>query len=82
MSSVTIRDLLITASGRGIAVFLTSHALAMIPSLATEVAMIRGGRIVLNAVAAELERPIEELYFDLVETPQQEDLPWLRSAQS
>jgi energy-coupling factor transporter ATP-binding protein EcfA2 len=43
VSSVTIRDLLIAVAGRGIAVFLTSHALAMIPQLATEVMMIRGG---------------------------------------
>jgi ABC-2 type transport system ATP-binding protein len=82
VSSVTIRDLLIHISRRGIAVFLTSHALAMIPQLATEVMMIRGGQIVFHAAAGELERPLEELYFDLVETPQQEDLPWLRSAQS
>jgi ABC-2 type transport system ATP-binding protein len=82
VSSVTIRDLLIAVSRRGIAVFLTSHALAMIPQLATEVMMIRGGRIVFHAAAAEMERPLDELYFDLVETPPQEDLPWLRSAQS
>jgi ABC-2 type transport system ATP-binding protein len=82
VSSVTIRDLLIAVSGRGIAVFLTSHALAMIPQLATQVMMIRGGRIVFHAAAAELDRPLEELYFDLVETPPQEDLPWLRCAQS
>ena len=81
-SSVTIRDLLLAVSGRGIAVFLTSHALAMIPQLATEVMLIRGGRIVFHSAAAELARPLEELYFDLVETPPQEDLPWLGSALS
>jgi hypothetical protein len=37
---------------------------------------------VLHAATADLERPLEALYFDLVETPPQEDLPWLRSAQS
>ena len=82
VSSVTIRDLLIAVSVRGIAVFLTSHALAMIPQLATEIMMIRDGRIVFHSAAADLERPLDELYFDLVETPQQEDLPWLHSAQS
>jgi ABC-2 type transport system ATP-binding protein len=82
VSSVTIRDLLISISRRGIAVFLTSHALAMIPQLATEVMMIRGGRIVFHSAAAALARPLDEIYFDLVESPQQEDLPWLRSAQS
>jgi len=82
VSSVTIRDLLISVAGRGITVFLTSHALAMIPQVATDVMMIRGGRIVFHSAAADLERPLEELYFDLVETPQPEDLPWLRWAQS
>ncbi len=82
VSSVTIRDLLISVSGRGIAVFLTSPALAMIPQLATDVMMIRGGRLVFHSAAAELERPLEELYFDLVEAPQQEDLPWLGFAPS
>jgi len=81
-SSVTIRDLLLAVSGRGIAVFLTSHALAMIPQLATEVMLIRGGRIVFHSAAADLERPLEELYFDLIETPPQEDLPWLGYAPS
>ncbi len=82
VSSVTIRDLLISVAGRGIGVFLTSHALAMIPQLATEVMIIRGGHIVFHEARTELDRPLEELYFDLAETPQQEDLPWLRSAQS
>jgi len=82
VSSVTIRDLLRTVASRGIAVFLTSHALAMIPQLADEVMMIRGGRIVYHAMAAELERPLDELYFDLVEAPKQEDLPWLRFSPS
>ena len=44
--------------------------------------MIRGGRIVFHSAAAELQRPLDELYFDLVETPPKEDLPWLRSALS
>ncbi|MGO4884373.1 MAG: ABC transporter ATP-binding protein [Bryobacteraceae bacterium] len=82
VSSVTIRDLLRTIAGRGIAVFLTSHALAMIPQLADDVMMIRGGRIVFHSLAAELDRPLDELYFDLVEAPKQEDLPWLRFSPS
>ncbi len=77
VSAVTIRDLLRAVAGRGITVFLTSHALAMAGQLATDVKMIRGGRIVFSAAAAEMTRPLEELYFDLVEAPVQEDLPWL-----
>jgi ABC-2 type transport system ATP-binding protein len=82
VSSVTIRDILLTAAGRGITVFLTSHALSMIGQLATEVMLIRGGRIVFSSAMTALERPLDELYFDLVETPKQEDLPWLRSSPS
>ncbi len=82
VSAVTIRDLLLTISKRGIGIFLTSHALEMIAQLASEVMMMRGGKIVFHQAAAELERPLDEIYFDLVETPQQEDVPWLRSAQS
>jgi len=82
VSSVTIRDLLLTAANHGIAVFLTSHDLSMIGQLAGEIKMIRGGRIVFSSAASELERPLEELYFDLVERPPQEDLPWLRSSPS
>ncbi|HVN03410.1 MAG TPA: ABC transporter ATP-binding protein [Bryobacteraceae bacterium] len=82
VSSVTIRDLLLTAASHGIAVFLTSHDLSMIGQLAGEIKMIRGGRIVFSSAASELERPLEELYFDLVERPPQEDLPWLRSSPS
>ena len=82
VSAVTIRDLLMAVSSRGITVFLTSHALSMIDQLATDIVLIRSGRVVLNAAVRELSRPLEELYFDLVETPQPEDLPWLRSSPS
>ncbi|MGA2134163.1 MAG: ABC transporter ATP-binding protein [Bryobacteraceae bacterium] len=78
-SAVTIRDLLVKASERGITVFITSHALAMISQIATRVILIRGGRVVYNSAAEEMTQPLEDLYFDLVETPPQEDLPWLRS---
>ena len=81
-SAVTIRDLLVTAAGRGISVFITSHALAMIGQLATHVMLIRAGRIVFNSPAARIAQPLEEIYFDLVETPPQEDLPWLRCSPS
>ena len=82
VSSATIRDLLTAVARRGIVIFLTSHALAMIGQLATEVAVIRGGRIVFRSAAADLGRRLEEVYLDLVETPPWEDLPWLRSPPS
>jgi len=82
VSSVTIRDLLIAAARRGVAVFLTSHALEMAEELATDVSLIRAGRIVYSSAVAALARPLKELYFEHVETPPQEDLPWLRCSPS
>ena len=82
VSSKTIRDLLITISGRGITIFFTTHILSIVDQLATEIMMIRGGRIVWSSPTSELSAPLEELYFDTIETPEQEDLPWLRSLQS
>jgi ABC-2 type transport system ATP-binding protein len=82
VSSKTIRDLLTTISGRGITVFLTSHTLSIVDQLATDVMMIRAGRIVWSSATRDISRPLEELYFDLVETPPHQDLPWLRSSRS
>ncbi|MGI8745396.1 MAG: ABC transporter ATP-binding protein [Bryobacteraceae bacterium] len=78
VSSKTIRDLLTTISGRGITIFFTSHILSVVDQLATEIMMIGGGRIVWSSPTREISRPLEELYFDLIETPEMEDLPWLR----
>ena len=78
VSSKTIRDLLTAVAGRGITVLLTSHALSTIDRLATQMMLIRGGRVVWSSAANEMPRPLEEMYFELVETPHTEDLPWLR----
>jgi ABC-2 type transport system ATP-binding protein len=77
MTSRTISELLSTIAGRGTTVFLTSHILSTIEKMATHFMVIRGGHIVWNAVAAELTRPLEEMYFDLIEYPPVEDLEWL-----
>ncbi len=75
----TIRELLTAIAQRGITVFLTSHMLAIVDKLATQVLMIRGGRIVWNSSAQAATRPLEDLYFELVEPSAMEDLAWLRS---
>ncbi|MFN7992637.1 MAG: ABC transporter ATP-binding protein [Bryobacteraceae bacterium] len=80
VSSKTIQDLLLSAAARGITVFLTSHVLSIVDQLATELFMIRGGRIVWNSTSAKLTRPLEEMYFELVEKPNVEDIPWLGCA--
>lgn len=77
VTSRTISELLTTLSARGTTVFLTSHILSTIERLATHFMVIRKGRIIWNATAAERTRPLEELYFDLIEYPPVEDLEWL-----
>jgi ABC-2 type transport system ATP-binding protein len=77
IASRTISELLTTLSGRGTTVFLTSHILSTIERMATHFIVIRHGRIIWNATAAERTRPLEELYFDLIEYPPVEDLEWL-----
>lgn len=79
VSAKTIRDLLTTISQRGITVFFTSHLLAIVEQLATEIMMIREGRIVWSSANQALDRSLEELYFDLVESAPIEELAWLRS---
>jgi ABC-2 type transport system ATP-binding protein len=75
-SSVMV-DILRRAASRGVTVFLTSHILPTAGRIADQFVIIRGGRIVLNSSAAELTRPLEELYFELAEAPVMADLEWL-----
>jgi ABC-2 type transport system ATP-binding protein len=81
-TSRTISELLARIAGRGTTVFLTSHILSTIERMATQFIVIRDGRIVWNAAASELTKPLEEMYFDLVEYPPVEDLEWLGSGLS
>jgi ABC-2 type transport system ATP-binding protein len=82
VSARTISELLTTIAGRGITVFLTSHMLSIVDRLATELMMIRAGQIVWRSSTQADSRPLEELYFELVEAAPQEDLAWLRSPRS
>jgi hypothetical protein len=50
--------------------------------LATQVVMIRKGKIVWNSPAGELPQSLEAHYFDLVESPVVEELEWLGSPPS
>jgi ABC-2 type transport system ATP-binding protein len=82
VSSKIIHDLLTSISQRGITIFLTSHILSIVDRLATRIMMIRAGRIVWTSALTGPSRLLEDIYFELVEAPPSEDLPWLRSAQS
>jgi ABC-2 type transport system ATP-binding protein len=77
VTSKTMRDLLVTAAGRGITVFLTSHILSVVERIANQFVMIRGGKMVWNSSSQDLPRSLEDLYFDLAEEPVTEDLDWL-----
>ena len=82
VTSKTIRDLLAGLSRRGVTVFLTSHILSIVERLATQIVMIRQGEIVWNSKPEDVPRSLEELYFDLVEAPPNEEMPWLGLHQS
>ncbi len=81
VSSRTIRDLLRTLAARGITVFFTSHTLSIVSEVANRIAMIRAGKVAWTYSNGDT-RPLEEIYFGLIDTPPLEDLPWLRSERS
>ncbi len=82
VTSKSIRDMIAMLAARGVTVFLTSHILPIVEKIATQVVMILDGRIVWNAPASQMAGRLEEFYFDLVDPPPPEDLPWLGLAHS
>ncbi|MGH9722811.1 MAG: ABC transporter ATP-binding protein [Bryobacteraceae bacterium] len=82
VTSKIMHELLVKAAGHGITIFLTSHILSAIERIAHQIVMIRGGKVVWNSAAGELRGSLEELYFELAESPVTEDLEWLGSARS
>ena len=82
VTSKVMRDLLLAVAKHGVTVFLTSHILSVVDQIATQVVMIRKGKIVWNSPPADLPQSLEQHYFDLVEAPVVEELKWLGPAQS
>src|SRR5262249_28443067 len=82
VTSKIMRDLLASAARHGITIFLTSHILSMVEQIATQLVMIRKGRIVWNSPISELPQELEQHYFDLVEAPVVGELEWLGPARS
>jgi ABC-2 type transport system ATP-binding protein len=79
VSSETLRQLLESMASRGITVLLTSHILSLVDRVAQRLMLLREGKLVWNSLVSELPGgSAETLYFDLVETPATEELPWLR----
>lgn len=82
VTAATIRELLLTLAKRGMTIFLTSHILSIVERLASQIIFIQGGRIVWNSTPDQLPQSLEEHYFDLVEAPAPQELPWLGSQHS
>ena len=79
VTAKTIRDLLLRLAKGGITIFLTSHILSIVERLASRIVMIRHGRVVWDSAANELPKSLEDLYFELVEAPEAQELAWLGS---
>ena len=77
VTSKIMRDLLEEAARHGITVFLTSHILSVVEQIATQLVMIRKGKVIWNSPVGELPQSLEQHYFDLVEAPVVEELEWL-----
>ncbi len=82
VSTRSLRDLLAALAGRGITIFFTSHILSLIEQIATQLMVIRNGEIAWHSYAGDLTRPLEDLYFELIEPPPTEVLEWLGSSRS
>jgi ABC-2 type transport system ATP-binding protein len=72
-----MRGLLESVARRGVTVFFTSHILSVAEQLATQLVMIRRGKVVWDGAAADLPHSLEQLYFELVEAPVVDELEWL-----
>ncbi|HMF79410.1 MAG TPA: ABC transporter ATP-binding protein [Bryobacteraceae bacterium] len=77
VTAETIRMQLRSIARRGITVLLTSHILSLVDRVADKVVMINRGRIVFDANTNELPDTLENLYFEMVERAEGEELAWL-----
>jgi ABC-2 type transport system ATP-binding protein len=82
VTSKIMRDLLVAVAARGVTVFLTSHILPVVERIAHQLVIIRGGKMVWNSSTDQLPGSLEELYFELAESPVTEELEWLGSERS
>jgi ABC-2 type transport system ATP-binding protein len=79
VTAETIRLQLKAMAERGLTILLSSHILSMVNRIADQILLLRRGELVWSSEAGELPGSLEDLYFDLVQAPSMEDLPWLRS---
>lgn len=77
VSSKTIDEILRSAASRGVTVFLTSHILPIVERIADTIFLIRGGKIVWNSANDARTRPLDQIYFELIEEAPRAQLDWL-----
>jgi ABC-2 type transport system ATP-binding protein len=77
-----IRHQLRVMAERGITVLLSSHILSMVDRIADQIVILRRGALAWDSETGDVPATLEELYFELAETPVLEDLPWLGSPPS
>lgn len=69
-------------SRRGVTVCFTSHLLPMVEAVATQVLMLKDGRLVWEGNPAQQDGGLAPRYFDRVESPREAGCPWLGSSRS
>ena len=79
ITAQTIRVQLRAIAQRGVTVLLTSHILSLVDRVADKVVMMNRGEIVLDSDIANLQKTIEEHYFELAAGASGEDLDWVGS---
>ena len=80
VTSRVMLDVFQSAAKRGVTIFFTSHILPMVEEIATQIMIIRAGRLQFNAPADQLPKKLEALYFELAEARKHADLAWLGGA--
>jgi len=73
----SIQYLLTKIALRGVTVLLTSHLLPTIEQLTSQIVVLQQGRVVWSSANQGSGQSLRKQYFDRVEKPLLEDLPWL-----
>jgi ABC-2 type transport system ATP-binding protein len=77
VTAETIRVPLRAIAKRGVTILLTSHILSLVDRIADQIVMINHGKIVFDSKIDQMPGSLEDLYFDLIETAETEELAWL-----
>ena len=78
-SAESVGDLLGSLAERGKTILFTSHSLGHVERVASHCLLLQHGALVLDAPMESLPSDLRSLYFELAETSQSPELPWLGS---